>query len=591
LNSRFASKLSRRQLLKILLGLVSAGFFVVTALMLYRQIEQEQAFRVNFRTSGWAAYQAEREYGRAVGALKIASMMPSADNIQDARLRLDLFASRLPILREGTEGRFLRELLDLDAMLKPVERDIDWAIAELDQIDAGRMDAALRVRLIHDRFGAYGPAFQNLVQTAVVYNERFYQLEERYRNSAPFLPLILLFLSGGGLVLLLGLEVRRSRRRLEQTQEARRAMQASETSLRNLIEAAPVGIMIYDSEHDTIEYVNPAAAVLLPPETAGGSGDWWRLVRAVRNQAEEAARQDSAKISLQRRGDVLSLQVAERSIQWNGRKCQMFVFMDLTPLQIAERQVLQASQLSQLGEMAASIAHEINQPLTVISLTAANSKLMLQRPDLPPSDVIAKLDRIEAQVARARRITDQMRRYGRAPVAGSERFNVQAAIDLAVGFMQDQFRVAGLRMSMDNSLEGEVMVAGDQIMFEQVIVNLLANARDASEDARAAGRLAQDDRPDVVVRLARRSGSIVVEVEDRGGGIPAEAMAKIFKPLYTSKPAGKGTGLGLAYCRNVLNAMNGTITARNGPEGALFTVSLPSVDEESPGDAQAVSAA
>jgi C4-dicarboxylate-specific signal transduction histidine kinase len=560
--------------------------------MLFRQLEQEQAFRVNFRTSGWAAYQAEREYGRTMAAFKIAALVPNAENLQEAQLRLDLFASRLPILREGTEGLFLREMLDLDALLSPVQKGIDEAYAEVEALEPGRDATAARLRAILERFAGYGPAFQNLVQTAVVYNERFYQLEDRYKDSAPFLPLGLLFLSGAGLVALLGLEVRRSRRRLEQTLEARRAMQASETSLRNLVEAAPIGIMIYDGGKDSIEYVNPAAAAMLPPETAGGSNDWWRLVRAVRvkRARDEAAPGQSVKVSLQRRGDVLTLQVAEREIQWNGAPCFMFAFMDLTPLQIAERQVLQASQLSQLGEMATSIAHEINQPLTVISLTAANTRLMLKRPELPRDDLVAKLDRIEAQVVRARRITDQMRRYGRAPAASDERFNAQAAVELAVGFMQEQYRVAGVRLSIANNLEGEVMVAGEQVMFEQVIVNLLANARDATEEARARGAGAGDGI-DVDLRLSRGPAGLVIELEDRAGGIPAAAFPNIFKPLFTSKPVGKGTGLGLAFCRNVVAGMNGTITARNVADGALFTITIPLPAEIAPRSAPEVTAA
>jgi len=173
-------------------------------------------------------------------------------------------------------------------------------------------------------------------------------------------------------------------------------------------------------------------------------------------------------------------------------------------------------------------------------------------------------------VDRAKRITDQVRRYARMPSDQTGSFSCRHAVELAAGFIAEQYRAAGIRISLEQEVSPELMLAGDQTMFEQVIVNLLVNARDAYDTVQRDTRQAV-----VAVRTQLRGADLLIEVEDDAGGIREDIIGQIFDPFCTTKSADKGTGLGLSMARNVVRDMNGTIVASNIKGGARFTITIP----------------
>ncbi|OYY82643.1 MAG: hypothetical protein B7Y61_11370 [Rhizobiales bacterium 35-66-30] len=118
----------------------------------------------------------------------------------------------------------------------------------------------------------------------------------------------------------------------------------------------------------------------------------------------------------------------------------------------------------------------------------------------------------------------------------------------------------------------DVMVVGEQTMFEQLIVNLLVNARDACE-SRPSASLGHPPR--VIVHCRAEDDRVLIEVDDNAGGIAPDILPHLFEAFTTTKPADKGTGLGLSLSRTVVRDMGGTISAANLAEGARFTVDLP----------------
>ena len=244
---------------------------------------------------------------------------------------------------------------------------------------------------------------------------------------------------------------------------------------------------------------------------------------------------------------------------------------DVTDLKTSQAQLIQASKLATLGEMATGIAHELNQPLGVIRMASNNCQKRIQKGQLDADYLVGKLQRMSEQTERAAKIIDHMRVFGRKADGKDHCFDLIASLESTCNLMAKQMAVSGVTLKT-NFHAAELQVTGQQIMFEQVILNLLGNARDAifGED----GQIAESG----VVNLSTQTqedGMAAIIVEDTGGGIPEAALDRLFDPFFTTKPPGKGTGLGLSISYGIIRDMQGTITARNTPTGARFCIRLP----------------
>ncbi len=237
-------------------------------------------------------------------------------------------------------------------------------------------------------------------------------------------------------------------------------------------------------------------------------------------------------------------------------------------LQKALSDLAHAARVSMLGELTASIAHEVNQPLAAIVSNGAASLRWLGRkePDL-----------MEARIAIERMIEDGQRAseiIARTRMMSSKRAPAKAEIDIngvikdAVLFLRHEVstRKTALRLDLAPDLP---QPTGDKVQLHQVMVNLLMNAMQAMDDAPAPRAL--------VVRSFPEDGAVCVEVRDAGHGIPAEAADRLFKAFYTTKEA--GMGMGLSICAPIIEAHGGKISARNndGP-GSTFSFTLPAPD-------------
>jgi PAS domain S-box-containing protein len=239
-----------------------------------------------------------------------------------------------------------------------------------------------------------------------------------------------------------------------------------------------------------------------------------------------------------------------------------------TERKLSAAQIIQSSKLATLGEMATSVAHELNQPLNVIRMAAGNSRRKISKGIADPEYLNDKLKRIEEQTARAAAIIDHMRMFGREAKERPEPVDPRNVVMNALSLMGEQLRLAGIEIATELP-EDCSFISGHTIQMEQVILNLLTNARDA---------MAENDRESkITLRVFEDDKGVHIISEDTGGGIPEDVLSRIFEPFFTTKEMGKGTGLGLSVSYGIVRDMYGTIFAENIDHGARFTVTLPIV--------------
>ena len=231
-------------------------------------------------------------------------------------------------------------------------------------------------------------------------------------------------------------------------------------------------------------------------------------------------------------------------------------------------QIIQASKLATLGEMATSVAHELNQPLSIIRMAAENSRRKMSKENVAVEYLTDKLQRIEEQTARAAAIIDHMRMFGREATEEPALIDPRNVVTNALDLMGEQLRLAGIEVVTEFP-EDSPCVLGHIIQMEQVVINLLTNARDAMSEKGTAST--------IILRIFSDPKNIHITSEDTGGGIAQNALTRIFEPFYTTKEMGKGTGLGLSVGYGIIRDMGGTITAENINDGARFTITLPRV--------------
>ncbi|WP_375281784.1 ATP-binding protein [Pseudooctadecabacter sp.] len=230
-------------------------------------------------------------------------------------------------------------------------------------------------------------------------------------------------------------------------------------------------------------------------------------------------------------------------------------------LEVAEQTVAQTSKLAALGEMSAAVSHELNQPLAAMKTYLAGARLLISR-DRPDEAVVA-VQRIDGLIERMGAITKQLKSYARKGGDALQPVDVKDAVLSGLSMMEPQLRqrqVAISRVLPDHP----VMIYADRMRLEQVIINLLRNAVDATKTT-----------SDPVIEILLAQGDVVrLSVRDNGTGI--EDLDELFEPFYTTKQPGDGTGLGLAISSGIVSDFGGRLTARNAIKGgAVFEVELP----------------
>ncbi|MEL6808499.1 MAG: ATP-binding protein [Pseudomonadota bacterium] len=246
-------------------------------------------------------------------------------------------------------------------------------------------------------------------------------------------------------------------------------------------------------------------------------------------------------------------------------------------LAVAEQTLEQSSKLAALGEMSAAVSHELNQPLAAMKTYLAGARLLLRRNR--PEEAVVSFGRIDDLIERMGAITRQLKSYARKGQDALSPVNMGDALASSLSMMEPQLRQR--RVQINRVLPRQaVEVMGDRLRIEQVMVNLLRNAIDATKTVRA---------PQIDIMLSAGE-TATLTVRDNGPGI--EDLDALFEPFYTTKQPGDGVGLGLAISSGIVNDLGGRLTARNSTSnGAVFEMQLPILGAEADGGDTKIKAA
>jgi two-component system NtrC family sensor kinase len=338
-----------------------------------------------------------------------------------------------------------------------------------------------------------------------------------------------------------------------------------------LIESMSDGVLVLDDAGRVLD-VNPSAWALLglAPTAIGERVDavlsaWPALVALARGGGDAGA-----EVHCDTPAGARDLHVRVTAVR-DGRgrpRGRLLVLGDVTERRRTEDALRQSEKLAGLGQLLAGVAHELNNPLSVVIGHAT-----LLRRELGEAPGGARVERIAAAAERCARIVTNFLAVARRRSPERASTDVNRVLRETVALLGYQLEVDNIAVTLD--LGHDVpFIRADGHQLQQVVMNLVLNAHHALRAHDGARRIT------LVSRVAPGGGRVVFSVADSGPGIPPALRARVFEPFFTTKPVGVGTGLGLSVCRGIVEAHEGTIEigeAEGG--GALLTVELPVGDE------------
>jgi two-component system sensor histidine kinase DctS len=284
--------------------------------------------------------------------------------------------------------------------------------------------------------------------------------------------------------------------------------------------------------------------------------------------------EEGFELKLKRRnGEAIDVLIHEAPlIDANGQHSGwMGSMVDITERkQAAERARQQQDRLQStarlvaMGEMASSIAHELNQPLAAISSYCTGAANLL-RSETPAAEVLPALDKAVEQAQRAGQVIRRIYGLARHSEDRFELIQFGERIDAALVLMEVDIRQKGIRVILD--LQTQALVEGDPVLLEQALFNLIRNAAESMRDT-------APDQRQIAITLTCADNYVLLTIADRGCGIDASVAEKLFDPLFTTKA--EGMGMGLAICRSVVENHRGRLSFEANPEGGtVFHILLP----------------
>lgn len=279
---------------------------------------------------------------------------------------------------------------------------------------------------------------------------------------------------------------------------------------------------------------------------------------------------------LGKNGSIRFVNIRISPTEFLGQHVLLVTVSDITKRLEAEQQLSQASKLATLGEMATGVAHELNQPLTVIKM-ASNffMKKVAQKEPIPTEILHNMSEKISNNIDRANRIINHMREFARKSDMRLEKVQVNEVMERAYEIFSQQLKLRQIEVVWEIQKNLPVIMA-DAGRLEQVVINLLVNARDGIEARWTKDVEVVPPGKKIFLRTALKGKKVVIEVEDTGTGIPPGIQEKIFEPFFTTKAVGKGTGLGLSISYGIVKDFQGDIRYSNTSHGgACFHLEFP----------------
>jgi histidine kinase len=278
---------------------------------------------------------------------------------------------------------------------------------------------------------------------------------------------------------------------------------------------------------------------------------------------------------LRRDGQTIYVNIRISSSEYAGQEVLLVTISDITERLMAEQQLIQASKMATLGEMATGVAHELNQPLSVIKTASSFLIKKVRKNEVIQADILKTLaEEIDSHVDRASKIINHMREFGRKSDVERQKVRVNETLEKALEIFNQQLKLREIMVVKEFEKDLPPILA-DSNRLEQVFINLLINARDALEEKSDKADNKSESKK-IFLKTGFKNGLVIIEVKDTGVGIPKSILEKIFEPFFTTKKVGKGTGLGLSISYGIVQDYGGHIHAESQEGvGSNFVVHFP----------------
>ncbi len=367
---------------------------------------------------------------------------------------------------------------------------------------------------------------------------------------------------------------------ISKSKEMEWALRESEASVRQILESCPAPITVSRGHDSIILYESPASKKLFKRGMEHSNmvaRDYW-VDKSDRDGIweelqEKGLVQDRTIQFIDGEGKKFWASYSGRMVENKGEKIMISAILDLTEYRaleqemVRQREVLHVSEkMIAMGELLASVSHELNNPLSVV----VGQALLLQETAEDPA-IAARAERIVASADRCARIVKTFLSMARQQPRESSAANVNDLLELALEVAGYSLRASDIKIGR-NLAQGlpDVLVDTDQIV--QVFINLMVNAEQALREIDGPRRLT------MTTSYRETEDEVVVKIKDNGPGIPDDIRRRIFEPFFTTKEVGDGTGIGLALCHRILQSHGGRIKLESAPgEGAAFVMRLPAV--------------
>jgi len=279
-----------------------------------------------------------------------------------------------------------------------------------------------------------------------------------------------------------------------------------------------------------------------------------------------------------RNDESILVNIRFSSLKDLGQETVIVTTSDVTERVKSDEQLIQASKMATLGEMSAGVAHELNQPLSVIKTSASFLAKKIHKREPVAVEILRELaEEMDSQVDRASLIINHLRQFGRKTEIRKVNVHLNDCINGTFTVLGRQLELHGIKveLELDQALPP---VRGDRNRLEQVFLNLIMNARDAMDEKEA---IAGQDVEKILKISSRTEGNMVlVQISDTGRGMSEAVKEKIFEPFFTTKPVGKGTGLGLSISFGIVRDYDGEIEVESEEgRGTTFAVRFPAAEE------------
>lgn len=371
---------------------------------------------------------------------------------------------------------------------------------------------------------------------------------------------------------------------LEMRMRVERALRESESRFRALFENAPEAVIAFGPTGQTV-FANPRAAIVFGRSIEELSKlhfenlfpERFRQAFPMLAKSSAPSRDLTGLAVLRPDGTELPVELSAAPISISDEELTLVFLSDISERLSLEAQLRQAQKLESLGQLAGGVAHDFNNLLTVIGGNTDLARMSMESNE--PADPY--LDQIARAATRATSLTRQLLSFARRQKVEPSKMNVNEVLRDVAKMLR---RLIGEDVSLEMLLESErPLIFADPGQFEQVILNLVINARDAMPNG---GRLVIRTSDfhlgagDVHELAGLPTGDyVLLNVADTGQGMPPEVRTRIFEPFFTTKEVGKGTGLGLSTVYGIVKQCGGSISVYSEPgQGTSFKILLPALD-------------